>query len=230
MSLGLWDIELHNRLGSATQVNNSDIGVNGTITDTVTYSPAKFDNGALSDAVTGFITFNPTITNTNRFIMECWIKATAARASYGFENVINVWDSSPIAVVKLVLRTTGTPGILVQGFEGSTLFDFTDTHSWVANELMHFLVVVDNTASFDGSKTVALYRNGIQTASSTAAFTFTGPWEEITACGRNGGLELAGLSIVDGLKLYNEGAIPHINDILQNRYNEFFGHARMIGG
>lgn len=67
---------LWNTLDNETEINNSRVGPNGTITGAIDYSPVKFNNGTRSNADSEYVSFDfgyPVGSNPSGTV-EFWIK------------------------------------------------------------------------------------------------------------------------------------------------------------
>ena len=204
-----------NKLGSDFEVQNSEVGPDGTSYGAPAYGAAQFGNGIHCDnngEYSEFI-FNPaTPYSLERGTVEFWIKTDFA--------VVNGVPQTPVGKALFYINTNQntnyrrmymcihpTYKILAQfgQVSGANQVTATDnTSDWNAGDLVHIAVAWDKD-TFDGGKTIAIYINGNQTASTTVPLPVGIPVNFDLLCAGNIvlGAQRPSQSIMDNFKIYN---------------------------
>lgn len=170
MALKLWS-----KLEDAGDVTAPQIGIGGAEVGSPTYVAAKFNNGILSDADSEGCTF-PTAANSinlDKGTIEFWGKVNfpPADGSYHFlfdfvladgtHGGVRLWFDKNKDDFEVQIRQGGATRVIAT----------TEGLSWNSGDLLHFGVVWDREGNDIGdSKTVALYVNGVEEASSTTTW------------------------------------------------------------
>lgn len=209
-------------------LTSPEIGPAGTINGTLNYAAAKFNNGFISTVNTDYVRYNNSnlVPNYNRFIFECWVKMTVSDTTWDTNNYEEfICGNRQFAAahgISLMFNPDKHIGVWVKDGSGDTeLINYIP--AWSANDLIHLMLVVDNLASFDGSKTIALYWNGIQVNSSTTSFNITTPLSHFYIGNGWAALPRANQHFyIDNPKMYGPEGLGLITDILNNRINEGF--------
>jgi len=168
-------------------ITTPEVGPAGTKDGSPTYVACKFNNGIYVDVDAEGYHFpnNPTvITGATKGTVEFWIKpdfdlvngipATARHHMFV--------EYNPAGSAWLLFYIHGGEGIRIYRADDSNVaVDAVDsTTDWTAGDLVHLAFVWDAAAGFDSTKTLAVYVNGVQTASSTTALgTFTDDTSDI---------------------------------------------------
>jgi hypothetical protein len=229
MALPEDNCNLWNKLGSAAEVGASEIGVNGTIAGAVTYTPMKFDDGSLIDAVGERIRFDA-INIDDKGSLEFWWQPDG----YAIVNGVNDDGASHYIVEwskSIVAQDTsiriGTNGLGMYWYwqvgAGSSTWYFSSADFDVADgELAHLLFVWD-TAGIDGGVDIRrVYLNGTLVESSVAAVpSITGLGVQYLAIGNaTWALTVPGDCGFDNIKNYDDANAALTAAIIANMNNE----------
>jgi hypothetical protein len=182
------NLMLWNTLDSETDIANSIIGPGGNVVGTVAFDPCKFDMGVKSLSLNDYVVFNDNAAifpNPNQWTIEFWVKTefdvvngAASDNAYHLMLANINQQSGTFTGINFYFDMYRNPHPLrFDLYDGRTVQEgvvVTDNvSSWAAGDLVHLAVVADNSASFDGNKTAAIYVNGVQTASSTEPFSIS---------------------------------------------------------
>lgn len=194
---------LWNKLGSAAEVENSQYGPDGIVTGSVDYDTVQFDNGVKGDASGKYVKFPSTVYGKEQGCIECWVKMGNASGDVPVPCEV-IWESYNTPSTKfiyLAIAQNKIYAVCTDGFTGLATADYS-TASWNAGDIMHIAVVYDRSKSFDGSKSLALYINGVERASSTSDFDqFTN--EEFYLCISPSSDAYNFIGYIDNLKIYD---------------------------
>lgn len=164
------------KLEDAGDITSPQIGPAGTVDGSPTYAACKFNNGLYSNANgEGYhFTNTGTIISGNIGCIEFWFKPDY--------NLVNGVPSDAARHLFFNLNTAATPPELgafihpTTGFyfyrrdDANTFVSAIDiTSNWTAGDLVHIAFVWDKDAGFDGTKTMAIYIDEVQTVSTTTA-------------------------------------------------------------
>ena len=196
------------KLESNSDITSPQTGPAGTLIGTPTYSTCKFDNGVYINANNEGYKFQNigTTIAMNKGTVGCWLKTdynvTNGAPSDGARHfILDYWINANnriilyfyLDAIKLIRKVGGSDVILAD-----------TTSDWSAGDVVHLAVVWDKDAGFDGAKTMALYVNGIQSASLTTALPACADSEDAyvhIGIQENGTYPTDG--VIDNLKIYD---------------------------
>jgi hypothetical protein len=152
-------------------VQNPDTGSGGSVGGTVTYSPAKFNNGSETPAgTTDYIAYTRAGVNIdpNALLFSAWIKTpysmTNGVPSDATVHRVMDWYSSNSNRVTLQINNRLEFAVVVGG---AFIFPtFTTGITWAANTLTYIQVVWDRAGVDGGVDTFRFYINGVKVANS----------------------------------------------------------------
>lgn len=166
------NLKLWSKLENAGDVTSPQLGTGGLVHSSPTYPACKFGNGILSDADNEGCTFPTAANNINnsKGTIEFW-----AKPSFDSEEVdshqlfmMSVGVNAAITAYYTLGRKIGfvTRGEYIGGRADATEFSFS------AGDLIHIAFVWDKDGNdIGGSKTVAIFINGIERASDTRTWS-----------------------------------------------------------
>ena len=201
------------KLESAGDITSPQVGVGGTVDGSPTYATCKFNNGLYCDAA-GEAYHVP---NTGSFLsgnegtVECWIKTDFnlvngvpddATTSY-------VIQGNPAGSALFGYGEFGASGMGLnrRNDDAGWISCFDTTTDWTAGDLVHIAFVWDINAGFDGTKTMAVYVNGVETANTSNALGAYTDDETNFCVTADDGLSVSLNSIIDNLKIWDYGKI-----------------------
>jgi len=221
---------------NAAGIINPEIGPVGVITGIPTYDTVKFNNGVKAVLGTDKVLYNRAVIypNPNVYIYDFWIRYQIASGPWSVGMWImgdRKWGGADGFLFGLAAnehwrvyrRRNGGVDQLIIDHAGET---------WTQDQVDHIALVVDNTASFDGAKTCALYRNKIQIASNATGFAITNP-NTVVSFLSNHGSEACRTAWIDNLKVVTGGGVALLNSVLDNSENEAWpptGGFKMLNG
>jgi len=219
-------IVLWNKLGSNTEVQNSEVGSNGEVVGSVDYGVVQFDNGVRSDANAEYVKFSHTALGKSKGIIEFWAKPdhegpyqnhwidsrNAAEGGAG-GNVLSGRQG-------ISFSSWGSFNAYIANADGHVVYISDTETTFSANDVLHILLVWDRTKGFDGDKTFAMYINGIQTASANTDFAELEHHGDLVIGLENYDLAPSANTHIDNLKIYSEVSESIITTILSNRFIE----------
>ena len=227
------------KLEDAGDVTSPETGPAGTEDGSPDYAACKFNNGICVNANAEGYYFpnNPTvITAATKGAVEFWIK-TDYNVANGLpadaaHHMLVVYNPAGSAQFWCYINSDNGIGMLRDPDTGSgdrvTVFD--TTSDWTAGDLVHLAFVWDAAAGFDESKTMAVYVNGVQTASTTTALgTFTDTTDDVYVGEQDSQINPMD-SIMDNIKIhdttktdftdrdYEDGVIPSVAFMTPKKY------------
>ncbi|MCD4813749.1 LamG domain-containing protein [bacterium] len=202
---------LWNKLGSVTEVQNSESGPNGTITGSISYDSVQFGNGAINDDRYSYIGYDNSVFDGEKGTIEYWVKpnfamvngyAQTAKSNARYwvhQNPGSSWflmavdDQAHSSQFKVII--VGASGVLV-----------TPNLNWSSDENVHIALIYDRNAGFDGSKTIAVYQDGVEVGYSTEDWgnydVGSVPFTVLNGIVGSGALQKAD-AYIDNLKIWN---------------------------
>lgn len=171
---------LWNKLSSTAEVEASEIGNNGIILGTLHYESGKFNNGVRMNSGapdTDTIEFG-NLGLQKKGAIEAWVKPLLSSDN---------WPDTGLLGGDMILALAATStnnnrlhfglydsaaedvGYAVGVVHSGTATIAYPNDTWDANELIHLAMAWDEDAGFDGDKTIALYKNGVEIWSVTTA-------------------------------------------------------------
>lgn len=163
---------LFNRLGSNTEVLNSVIAPNGTITGTITYNALKYGNGSYSNNNANNIIFNPiTGFDPNKWSAEMWLDTDynmvdgVSNAYYG----IIYWYYDANNYIIITLYPASYYNYCAFKIAGSTTNYSLRGLTWTAHDKIHVAWTYNKDGIGGGADKLQVYVNGVKVGSSTTA-------------------------------------------------------------
>lgn len=212
---------LWNRYENASLI--SEIGINGA-NNGATFVSGLYGNAARIDADNEFIQHTAVPLDMNEVIFEFQLNTdynitNGVPSDGGTHESINILRTgTSIDELRLVFNLNPAFGIYINR-EGINTSCRDLTSDWTAGTWKHFIYVISRSANFDGSKTLAIYIDGIQTASSTEALDLLPSitWDVRVGSFKTGIQPING--IMENLKIYN---LPSSNSIIAIKANKDF--------
>jgi len=168
MALKLWS-----KLENAGDVTSPQIGTGGSVIGSPTYPAAKFNNGLLSDVDSEGCKFPTGANNINldKGTIELWAKMKFA-PNHGAYHYFWSFDDASNGGVYLYFSYTEDDFVArVRSGGASTIIATSAGLSWNVDDLLHVAVTWDREGNDIGaSKTLALYVNNVEVASSTTTW------------------------------------------------------------
>ena len=156
---------LWNKLGSTTEVQNSEIGVNGIIMGTSSFQACQFGNGFVrQQALNDYIKFPSALATANQYTIEFWTSFSGAVPS-------SISPALPVYMVTYSNFNQTFYGDLRVSSDGQITASLSPTrttysviyrwygYSWPANEKHHMAFVFDKTAS--AGNRIKFYFDGV---------------------------------------------------------------------
>ena len=196
-----------NKLGSAAQVQNSEVGSNGNISGSVEYGTVKFGNGTKASAGDGRVYFPSTILqNNNAGCIEFWIKPLSAKTNYTkggyYFDAYNEVTFTGFQCVIDWINYKVTFGIYHQ--PGPTIIIKESTpYMWNAGELVHIACVYDKNGIDATSDTVRIYINGVSANQTNASLNTLGSGPIYLNNHRLGRDDLFSTDYIDNIKIWD---------------------------
>ena len=222
---------LYSTVNDAGAVTSPAIGLAGTVSNG-SFIAAKFGNGHLATAVNNsdYISFPPTDFNVNKGAIGFWTKS-----KYAFPADTSLHSLfTNINGADLFSILTGSLARVSCSFRGTGLnANITFTDAWAVDDLIHWLYVWDNTAGFDGAKTFAVYKNGVEKGSSALAIGSMNPAANTYFGIYAGSVGRESDQAVDEIKIFNDMSAALLAEMLVNKDEIGFpiaGGKRMIDG
>lgn len=220
---------LHNKMGNDFQVGNSEIGNNGTWTGSSTYASVKFNNGAYSNSTDRINFTNPAEGEAG--CIGGWITmdyniVNGQPSDSNYHAFLDCYNVGTTSGLRILFDYRASHGIdFIMFWSGGYIILSDLTSDWSAGDKVHLMFVWDKNTGFDGSKTMAIYVNGVQTASTTSAITATVNWNSSLTflTYQDGSYPFDGS--IDNLKIFNDASI--ISKISANRFYESFGNQKI---
>jgi len=167
---------LWNKLGSDAEVTTSENGPHGVISGTADYAPAQFGSGATNADANSYLGFNNLCFDGEKGAIEFWFKTDFAVVNgcsqdYGPAKWWLVQDSyakDGKSQFYVFFDDAGHQGRLHIWMCGDQFVAINGPDlSWGADELHHFAIVYDRKG-FDNGKTIAIYLDGVERASTAS--------------------------------------------------------------
>lgn len=201
------------KLETAGDITSPQVGVGGTVDGTPTYVACKFSDGIYCD--TPGEAFH--VPNTGSFLsgnectLEFWIKTdfnvVNGIASDAATHTMSSLNPAGSALMNFEFSTVSGFGINRRNDAAGWVACYDTTSDWTAGDLVHLAFVWDIAAGFDATKTMAVYVNGVETASTTTALgAFTDDTTNFYVC--DGSSLTLGLdAIIDNIKIWDYAKI-----------------------
>ncbi len=226
---------LHNRLGTLLQVNNSEIGQNGTWVGTETYHAARFDNGSFNNNIANYITFPDTDFTPNKFIFEMVIKPegwsiTNGIRSDGVDHGLFSWHASALNRILFYFGPGGLTFIVQGGAQRNHFCTHADLDI-SDDELVNINVVYDRLGIDGGPDIVQMNFKGNQVYNSVANTGLISGSSLIRLLIRNSGVGAPNTPLKgtgDNVKIYNKTTTVVQSAIASNIGNEFWPAAPSV--
>jgi len=218
------EVVLYTKAENNANLVTPDIGAfSGTITGTINHESAKFNNGARPGNVISGLGYGRSnvAPNPNRYVLDFWTKWKKASTSWNtFEWFLGDRRSGVYHGLLLGMLNTGEIRVVLKDTAGDDGYS-SAVLTFAANDIDHFVVIVDANATFDGAKTWAVYRNKVELFSGNKVFNFTvlNPnYAFLAAIAAGGGVYQQSCVnvVIDDILVYNENAIPFLSDIVDN--------------
>lgn len=230
-------LEYYTHLWNKHQDSNliSEVGPDG-VNGGATFVPGKWGNCARIDAIGEQVSYSGLLPgiDPNSFIYSWWMNTD-------FE-VINgqPQDSNFHTAYYMGFSTVAGGKYNMMGIFPNThgVFISDDTSykienltvDWPASTWHKFLMVRDRAANFDGSKTIALYLNGVEIGSTTTALAaYDTPTADTFRCGAQPNPNVPLLGNVDNPKLFGPVSPKLLEDALANQDTEDLGVPELMG-
>jgi hypothetical protein len=212
MSVQSVDLNIFNRLGDASQVTNSERGVNG-LASGVTYAPLKFGNGVDVDANNECVDFSYSFPNAGT--IQLWMKPHFSSASTTLARFIDQATGGTTRIQFIWLSGSG----LTLAVWGANIITYLPTFS--VDDEFHVGLVWD-TAGIDGtSDTARIYYQGVDVASGTTAIVPLTQTDLRIGCDSNGVAN--GNAVFDDFKTWDYAKID-----FSDRFFDGFSNANKI--
>lgn len=201
----------------------SILGVDGTNTG-ATFEAGKFGNCARIDADAEYVVFNNHVVDLNECIFGIWLNTdwnlVNGHPSDGVQHDLFAVETVAGAdKFRLIFHPNATYDIVINRAGINT--NCRDLSSnWNSGTWNYILIVLSRSANFDATKTLAIYINGLQTASSTEALADIGSVAVNTYVGayKSGIVPIDGM--IDQLVVYNNVSAELLSMINARRFDE----------
>ena len=170
------EVILWNKLGSQIEVENSEKGLDGEITGSVTYETARFDNGAyLNHTDVQGIDFGADssdgVHDPLKGCIEFWVKFKIA--SNDFSDEMAIFDACSAQVEGTIFNrrhhlhfnAVNEKKLWFRTFDGAFIDCITDALSFAVDDMWHLAVVWDFTNTIDGTNRMKIFKDGLEIAS-----------------------------------------------------------------
>jgi len=199
-------LKLWSKLESASDVTSPQIGTGGSEIGSPTYVASKFNNGILSDIDSEGCKF-PTSSNSinvDKGTIEHWAKMKFASTDADYHWLWSFVDGNNGGIYLFFHPGTDTLRVGVYSGSSEVFYIATSGVSWSVDDLLHLAVTWDREGNDIGSsKTVALYVNNVEEASSTTTWnTDTVGTDLVLGLHRNE-VSMHSDVVADNIKTYN---------------------------
>jgi len=162
-------LKLWSKLENAGDVTSPQLGTGGSEIGSPTYVASKFNNGIYSDVDDEGCSF-PTGANSinlDKCTIEFWVKFFYNQFDAGWHYFFDLFDTGEGGIVLRFSPTEDDFQILVYSGDVEIVSIFTVGLSWISGDIWHFGLTWDREGNdIGGGKTVALYINNVEVASS----------------------------------------------------------------
>jgi len=199
------DIQLWSKLNSAADVTSPTTGTGGAEVGSPTYVAAKFSNGIFSDVNSEGCTF-PTSANSINFdkgTIEFWMKIKYAHTDADVHYSWSFLDTHGISFWRNLLSSKSNFRVAVT-HDGGTIDVMVTNQEHSVDDLIHWAVTWDREGNDIGSsKTVAIYKDNVEVASSTTTWNASASFNSNLYIGTAHNGTAHSDAIIDNLKAYN---------------------------
>lgn len=198
-------IQLWSKLNSASDVTSPSTGTGGAEVGSPTYVASKFGNGILSDVNSEGCTF-PTAANSINFdkgTIEFWMKVKYAHTDVDVHYSWSFLDTHGISFRRNSLSSQSNFRVAVT-HDGGTIDVMATGQTHAVDDLIHWAVTWDRTGSDIGSsKTVAIYKDNVEVASSTTTWNASASFNANLYVGTAHDGTAHSDAVIDNLKTYD---------------------------
>jgi hypothetical protein len=163
---------LWNKLGSAQEVQNSEVGPDGNEIGTITYAPVKFGNGFKPCTDRSAIQFPNSVLSRDNGCIEMWVKpefdkTLGGRLCYLINQRTTAYSVPPDQWMISAAYVNNTLGLwmYIGGGMPVTIYLYWEP-DWAIDDLVHLAFAWDINA--ENGFTLAIFRNGEKVASTDA--------------------------------------------------------------
>lgn len=224
----LWS-KLNEQVGSEVP---SEIGPNGNVTGNLQFSLVKFGDGVCYKIPTGgmnqdYVSYG-LLPVKNEGTIEAWINLKFPIVNGrppSYQNFVVFWTTSEAPKNYIALNFDGGQGLVVYYHDGTKLVQIKDnTIDFDAATNHHLVIGWSRSASLPDGKTLALYIDGIRTASSEESLSDNEVGINLQILKR---ITTDTEGYVDQLKIYP--SVEYLQGILDNRIYEGFAETKNYG-
>jgi hypothetical protein len=212
------------KFDSQATIDTPEIGTAGGV-NLGTFEAGKFGNAFLSDlgaAPYEYVYFPTAFMTGTKGAIEFYMKAKNSIPPNPGTNRALFYCRTATQYLLAVITTAGDVSFQIDG--SSAVINITNAITYSANDLIHWLFIWDSDAGFDGSKTMAIYKDKVEQANSTTDFgTITYATNIYFGIGVSGAGAPNGspcTELLDNVKVYKDITPGIKNAIFANSNNE----------